>query len=56
VKGAKIEPESEGLILSDSHVRWDVRLDKRECIKGSKYTAEIFNLEGDKISKSQMEA
>ena len=28
--------------MSDSHVRRDVRLDKRECTKGSKYTEEIL--------------
>ncbi len=37
--------------MSDSHVRRDVRMDKRECIKGSKYTAEILNLGGGQNHK-----
>ena len=55
LKGAKIEPESEGLIFSDAYVGLDKRVAKRECIKGSKYTAEISDLEEDRVSKSQTE-
>ena len=46
LKSAKIEPECEGLTLSDSHVRRDVKLDKRKCIEGSKYIEEIMDAGG----------
>jgi hypothetical protein len=28
MKGAKIEPESKGLIFRNAYVRWDVKMDK----------------------------